>query len=225
MRALLLAYCPILLWVFVALHLMFLYILFKNYMQTKNPLYLMAGLVSVGLFYDSLILSMGSVLNDGALLKSLSQLRFVSHGALIPLLFPICAYALGWKKKGKTITWVFTGLLMALGIAEGFSNVLELSEVAGVCRYTSGAATPAWASAVSGILSFGTVIPLMLSGAVVWKKQKTPALFLSGFLMFAFSALGPATGNFDLIFLISMFGEVFMVLFFYLYANHNQKHS
>ena len=36
--------------------------------------------------------------------------------------------------------------------------------------------------------------------------------------MFAFSALGPATGNFDLIFLIGMFGELFMVLFFLLYG-------
>jgi hypothetical protein len=36
--------------------------------------------------------------------------------------------------------------------------------------------------------------------------------------MFAFSALGPATGNMDLIFFISMIGEVLMVLFFYLYS-------
>ena len=58
----------------------------------------------------------------------------------------------------------------------------------------------------------------MIVGIVVWAKQKTPRLFLAGFLMFAFSALGPATGNFDLIFYISMYGEVLMVLFFYLYA-------
>ncbi len=49
-------------------------------------------------------------------------------------------------------------------------------------------------------------------------KQKAPTLFLSGFLMFAFSALGPASGNFDLIFYISMYGEVLMALCFYLYG-------
>ena len=43
-------------------------------------------------------------------------------------------------------------------------------------------------------------------------------LFLSRFLMFAFSALGPASGSFDLIFFISMFGEVCMVLCLLLYA-------
>ena len=32
------------------------------------------------------------------------------------------------------------------------------------------------------------------------------------------NTLGPATGNMDLIFFISMFGELFMVLFLYLYA-------
>ena len=36
--------------------------------------------------------------------------------------------------------------------------------------------------------------------------------------MFAFSALGPATGNADPIFFISMFGELFILLFLYLYA-------
>ena len=42
-------------------------------------------------------------------------------------------------------------------------------------------------------------------------------------LMFAFAALGPATGNFDLIFLIGMFGELFMVLFFLLYGKTAAK--
>ena len=36
--------------------------------------------------------------------------------------------------------------------------------------------------------------------------------------MFFFSALGPATGNTDFLFLISMLGEVLMILFLILYA-------
>ena len=60
-------------------------------------------------------------------------------------------------------------------------------------------------------------------GVIVWARQKTPTLFLSGFLMFAFSALGPATGNFDLIFYISMFGEICMALFFLLYAKRKKE--
>ena len=61
-------------------------------------------------------------------------------------------------------------------------------------------------------------MPLILAGLWIWIKRKRPSLFLAGFLMFAFSALGPATGNTDLIFLIGMFGEVFMVFFFLLFG-------
>ena len=107
---------------------------------------------------------------------------------------------------------------MAAGMAGGFATVLELREVAGLVRYASGDATPGWARAVSSILSYGAVIPLIIAGVAVWIRQKTPLLFLSGFLMFAFSALGPASGNFDLIFFISMFGEICMVLCLLLYA-------
>ena len=59
---------------------------------------------------------------------------------------------------------------------------------------------------------------MMIAGVIVWIRKKTPHLFLSAFLMFVFSGLGPVTGNTDLIFFISMFGEMFMVLFLYLYA-------
>ena len=107
---------------------------------------------------------------------------------------------------------------MAAGLAEAAATVLEPDTIAGVTRLKAASSTPGWATAISNVLSFGTVIPLMIAGIIVWIKQKTPFLFLSGFFMFAFSALGPATGNTDLIFYISMFGEVLMVLFLYLYA-------
>ena len=223
MRDFLLAVCPAALWVITAAHALFIILALRAYAKSKSPLYLLIGLVAFGLFYDALILSLGGVMGDGPALRVLSRLRFVFHGALIPLLFPICAYALNFNKTWKTVVWVFTGVLIALGIAESFATVLSMQQVAGVVRYTSGEGTPAWAGAVSGVLSYGTVAPLILAGIVVWIKQKTPYLFLSGFLMFLFSALGPATGNFDLIFFISMFGEVCMALFFLLYARKKDR--
>ena len=175
-------------------------------------------MVALGLFYDALILSLGTVLPDGPMLAALSRVRFVAHGALIPLLFPICAYALTEKKGWRIFVWILTCVLLGAGIAEGFAVELELREVAGLLRYASSADTPAWAQAISAVLSYGAVVPLIIVGIIVWVKQKTPLLFLASFLMFAFSALGPATGNFDLIFFISMFGEVCMALCFLLYA-------
>ncbi len=223
MREMLLAACPILLWVIVAVHVVFMGMMFPKFKKTGNMLYLLSGLITFGLFYDALILALGGVMTEGPVLMTLSRVRFVSHGALIPLIFAICAYALDLKKIALKIVWIFTGILVVLGIAEGFAVELVVKNVANIVRYASGDGTPAWADAVSGVLSYGTVVPLMIVGIIVWIKQKTPTLFLSGFLMFLFSALGPATGNFDLIFFISMFGEVLMALYFYLYAQKKQK--
>ena len=226
MRNFLLASCPVLLWVITVFQLVMLICFFKKFNSTRNMLFLLSGLVCCGLFYDSLILSLGTVLQEGALLKAVSQVRYISHGALIPLLLPICAYALGFGKTGKTIVWVITGILMVLGIGSGITTQTVAEEI-GTVRYACDtAATPGWSYTVSSsVLAYGMVIPLVIAGIIVWIKQKTPALFLSGFLMFAFSALGPATGNFDLIYFISMFGELFMVLFFMVYANFNERHS
>ena len=223
MREFLLRICPVALWVIAAIELVIMLAAAKGSDKGKKPLHLLTALVCFGLFYDALIIALGSSLGEGPLFMFLSRLRFVFHGALIPLLFAICAYALGFNKTWKTIIWIFTGILIVLGVAEGFATELSVQQVAGVLRCKSGDGTPNWASAVSSILSYGTVIPLIIAGIVVWIKQKTPALFLAGFLMFAFSALGPATGNFDLIFFISMFGEVCMALFFLIYAKQREN--
>lgn len=223
MRDLLLRICPAALWVVAAIELAILLAAAKGSDKGKKPLHLLTALVCFGLFYDALIIALGSSLGEGPLFMFLSRLRFVFHGALIPLLFAICACALGFNKTWKTVVWIFTGLLIVLGVAEGFATELSVQRVAEVLRCKSGDGTPAWATAVSSILSYGTVVPLIVAGIIVWIKQKTPALFLAGFLMFAFSALGPATGNFDLIFFISMFGEVCMALFFLIYAKQREN--
>lgn len=226
MHEFLLSICPVMLWVITAFQLFMLLRFFKKYGETKNTLFLLSGLVCVGLFYDALILSLGSVLPEGGFLKGLSQVRYISHGGLIPLLLPICAYALDLQKTGKTIVWVITGILIALGLGSGIVTS-TVAEHVGTVRYAcEQATTPGWAYTVStSVLAYGMVIPLVIAGIIVWVKQKTPTLFFSGFLMFAFSALGPATGNFDLIFFISMFGEVCMVLFFMFYAKFNEAHK
>ena len=224
MHDFLLTWCPKLVWAFAAFHLLMLVVFFARYKKTKNALFLLSGLVTCGLFYDALILSLGTVLPEGFVLKALSQVRYISHGGLIPLLLPICAYALGWKKFGKILVWIVTGALIAVGLASGVVTSTAPENVALIRYACVKESTPGWAYTVStAVLAYGMVIPLIIAGLFVWIKQKTPALFLSGFFMFAFSALGPATGNFDLIFFISMAGEVLMVLFFFIYACVNQR--
>ena len=215
MLELLYASCPIALWIISVINLVFTVLLFRKYAKTKNMLFLLSGLLCVGLFYDAAILAFGTFMKEGALLMALSRLRYVLHGGLIPLIYALCAYALDAKGFWLKAVWAVTLILSVLGVADGCVRVIGPVTVANVCRYASVSA-PAWAETVNTFLTFGTVIPLMIAGIVVWKKQKTPKLFLAGFLMFAFSGLGAAC--LELMFYISMYGEVLMAAFFYLYA-------
>ena len=217
MREFIISNCPAMIWGIVAIEAVFALLLGIKYLKDRRLLTLCMLLIDIGLLLDALFIVLGAVV-PGGLPQAISRLRFISHGVLIPLIFPICGYGLKLGKKLMNAVWVLTAIVCALGFAEGVAVDLELRQVGELLRHASADTTPAWADAVGSILSFGTVIPLMIVGIVAWIKQKTPHLFLSGFLMFAFSALGPATGNADLIFFISMIGEVLMVLFFYLYA-------
>ena len=220
MREFLFASCPVMLWVITVVELVFTVLLFSRYAKTKNLLFLLSGLICVGLTYDALILALGSVMTEGAALMALSRLRYVFHGGLIPLIFLICAYALDFKGFWKLAAWAFTGILIVLGIADGCVRQIGATTVAGICRYASVYA-PAWAEIVNSLLTFGTVIPMMVAGIVVWVKQKTPHLFLSAFLMFLFSGLGAAC--LELMFYISMYGELLMALFLYFYAQKRAR--
>ena len=222
MRELLFASCPVMLWVISILELFFTLLLFRSYSGKRNIIYLLSGLICVGLTYDALILALGTFMKEGAALMALSRMRYVLHGGLIPLIFAICAYALNFKGFWKKAAWVLTGVLIALGIADGCIRVIGPTTVADVCRYASVSA-PAWADIVNSLLTFGTVIPMMIAGIVVWRRQKTPYLFLSAFLMFAFSGLGAAC--LELMFYISMYGELLMALFLYLYARFKSKET
>lgn len=220
MREILMASCMPAVWILSALHIVFMALLFPRYRKTGNILFLLSGILTVGLFYDALILALGSFMQEGALLMGLSRLRYVLHGTLIPLIFALCAYALNARGLWLKAVWAFTALLMILGIADGCVRTIAVETVAGITRYASVSA-PAWAEIVNSLLTFGTVIPLMIVGILVWVKQKTPHLFLAGFLMFAFSGLGAAC--LELMFYISMYGEVLMALFFYLYCLKKEK--
>ena len=195
--------------------------LLKRYLRTKRPLTLCVLLICVGLFIDAFLIAIGKPY--GGLPENISRVRFVAHGSLIPLLIPVCGYGLKAKPLTMKILWGLTGILIVLGIAHAFALNLEVTEYQDVIRHSMSASSPAWARTVSSILSFGTVLPLIVCGIITWIRQKNPFLFLSGILMFVFAGLGPAIGRFDLIFFISMFGELFMIAFALLYIIKDEK--
>ncbi|MBR4906837.1 MAG: hypothetical protein IKZ44_08255 [Clostridia bacterium] len=222
MRDFLIKICPIAIWCIVVGEIVIAALLFGLSARKHSKIARWAGILTLGLILDAAIIGLGSLLTPEAL-QTVSPVRFIAHGLLIPLLFPIMGYSLNFKKFLMFIVWSFTLALMALGVLQALKTPLVPETIANVTRMKAGEGTPEWADAISRVLSFGTVIPMMIVGVIVWIKEKTPHLFLAGFLMFAFSALGPATGNTDLIFFISMFGEILMVLFLYLYARAKAK--
>ncbi|MCQ2799095.1 MAG: hypothetical protein MJ220_04345 [Bacilli bacterium] len=217
------ASCLPVIWVIAVLELVILAFSIFRYVKTKSVITLLTACITFGLFYDALIIALGGFVDPSAA-PFISRLRFVSHGLLIPLLFPVCVHAMDLKKPWNLIIYGVTGVLMVAGLAEAIATKLDVVTIAGIARMASvKGVTPKWAETISSILSFGTVIPMMAAGIYVWIKQKNPFLFLSGFLMFAFSALGPATGNAQFIFYISMYGELLMVAFMLLYAIKKEK--
>ncbi len=217
MREFLLSKAPLIIWAVIAVEIILLILLFKQFGKHKNAVSLLAAFVDLGLIYDALIIALGKILPDN-LLVTLSQYRFVFHGLLVPLLLPISAMSAGMKTPLKILVWIITLAIMAGGVWMGLNCKLELKELAGLTRYVSSNESLVLVKIIENALSFGTVIPLMIAGVFTLIRKKNIHILLSGLFMFAFSALGPATGNTDLIFLISMFGEVLMILFMYFYV-------
>lgn len=205
-------------WVIAALNLLLIVLSVRKYRKNGSSVLLLTALITAGLLVDSFLIGLGAFV-DISLLKGISRIRFISHGVLIPLVFPICSLVLDLRKPFSTAVYVLTAVMMALGFAEAVCTSLDVVTIAGISRMAAVKdLTPLWAQTVTNILNFGTVIPLMICGLVVWFRKKTPCVFLSGLLMFVFSALGPATGNTGYIFYISMYGEVLMIAFLYLYG-------
>lgn len=185
--------------------------------QSKKNLNILIFAVCFGLFIDAAIMGLGSIIGVGNFLHNLSQIRYILHGVLVPLLIPIAFYSYGIENKtAKIVLWSVTGAVILLGVVMGFMIKTEPVIEGGVLRYATSADSPRIAVIVENALSFGGVIPLLIIGLIHLIIHKSPFLFLSGLFMFAFSAIAPATGNMNLNFLTTMFGEDFMVLFFLL---------
>ena len=71
--------------------------------------------------------------------------------------------------------------------------------------------------AIFTLINVICVIYMIIVGIILYIRKKDYYFFLSGFLMLIFAAVGPATGTFYLIFLLSIYGEILMVIFLYLF--------
>ncbi|MBR0385609.1 MAG: hypothetical protein IJI05_03585 [Erysipelotrichaceae bacterium] len=190
---------------------------------------LLTGILCIGLFYDSLILASGCFLEYGTLFHHLSQLRYILHCTLIPLLFPICAYTMTDNKKIIRIVWFVSIVIMILGLAGGLMVVTEPRTVGAIRRYASSDLTGKFSNTLTSMLDTVPVFIMIGIGIYFWIKKKNPNMFFAGFFMLLFTLLGIFLGrdpsgdrSMSLMFYISMFGEALMVFFLWRFIRKKQ---
>jgi len=216
-------------WAICVLELALLVFMIIRFIKTKSLITIVIACITFGLFFDAFIIALGSF-GDASALKGISQWRFILHGLLIPLMFIVCLFALELKKPWNYVVLGVTVALMIAGVAEGSSVQIGLQNGI-VSRFKALDDNPSWITAVTNVLNFGTVFPLIGVGVYVWIKQKNPFLFLAGISMLGFTILGIFANIFtkvgevkgDYMFFISMYGEILMVTFMQLYAIKKEK--
>ena len=62
---------------------------------------------------------------------------------------------------------------------------------------------------------------MIVVGVLLFIKKKEYFFFLSGFFMLLFSAIGPAVGMSELNYILSIYGEILMIIFLYLFFKKN----
>ena len=209
------------LWAMTAFDAVAIYFMLKEFKTGKvDQIPLLTGILCLGLFYDSLILASGCFLQYGTLFHHLSQLRYILHCTLIPLLFPICAYSLTENKTIVRIAWIFALIVMVLGLVGGLTVVTEPRTVGMIRRYASSDLTGKFSSTLTSLLDTVPVFIMIGIGIYLWIRKKNPNMFFAGFFMLLFTLLGIFLGkdpsgdrSQSLMFYISMFGEALMVYF------------
>ena len=136
-------------------------------------------LLLASISYDNLILSVGSLIGEGELLKSLSMLRFLFHYLVVPLFIVIAVELVhragaAWANTiTRVLSWVLALGLGGFEVATQFFG-LELVPVtfAGILRYT--------VAEVSELPIVTILINLfvLLIGIGIWIRLKWPWLFV-----------------------------------------------
>ncbi|MBQ4252639.1 MAG: hypothetical protein II704_06305, partial [Erysipelotrichaceae bacterium] len=128
--------------------------------------------------------------------------------------------SLNADRKIIKVTWIISGIIMALGLAAGLTVITEPRTVGAIKRYASSDLTGRFSSTLTSLLDTVPVFIMIGAGIYLWIRKKNPNMFLAGFFMLLFTLLGIFLGKgpsgdktMSLMFYISMFGEALMVCF------------
>ncbi|MEO1288308.1 MAG: hypothetical protein AAFV93_11110 [Chloroflexota bacterium] len=180
----------------------------RLYLSERISYTLIATLTVLGLFYDNLIIGLGSFIGEGSLLKLLNSGRFYIHALVTPLLI-IFAYGvlqqlLDKNKYDKIWHSAFCVLAVVMVVLGSISDIFNLTLIAkfeaGTLRYINDATH---GPPIPAII---TIVVMIIVGFVIWRYVGWSWLALGSIVMFVAAAVG-ASSN-----LIANIGEVVFVL-------------
>jgi len=176
----------------------------------------LVALISAGLFYDNLIVSLGATIGAGDLLQMLSWPRFAMHALLTPFMMIAAtqiavAGGVQWAgdRRWRIFIWVLAVLMILLGV---FESLVGLETVPacfdGILRYTANLYPShfcyAGQESVSGSgppipAIVGNIVTLVI-GFAIWRRNGWVWLIVGALVMFAaatvpIGAFGMAASN------------------------------
>jgi len=194
------------------------------YLNTKDIILIFFLIEIFGLIYDGAIILLGFLMSGGILLF-FNRLRFILHGILVPLLILFSAYAL--KSTGRVfyVQLIILIILSIIGMIAGIIAKLKIVEDAVLKRYTFNEDKTSLIMIIFNVMNIGSVLYMIVVGVLLLIRSKEYYFFLAGIFMLIFSAIGPAIGKIELNYLLSMYGEVLMVVFLYLFFKNNGEEN
>ncbi|WP_203568830.1 hypothetical protein [Aestuariimicrobium ganziense] len=170
-------------------------------------------LVVAALVYDNLVLGIGRWIGEGSLLEGLNLARYWIHAAITPVLVAWALHTLrragfSWA-QARWYQVASIAASLALTVAEYFLEVqgltLEPQQEFGVLSYNSTEPASGPPLMVLVVAAF-----LVVAGALLWKKQGWPWLFVGAVIMTIGSGVevpvdsGAITNLFELVLLVSI---------------------
>ncbi|MEA5622078.1 hypothetical protein [Nostoc sp. UHCC 0251] len=181
----------------------------RLWQQSTSLAMIVLPIVLVSMSYDNLILSIGSLIGEGELLKTLCMLRFLLHYLVVPLFIVIgveIAHRAGasWANRVvRVLSWVIALGLTAIDVATHYIG-LELVpiEFAGILRYH--------VANLSGppINTILVNLFVLLIGIGIWFRLKWPWLFLGTLV----SLIGNAIPSYAVGTLAGSYSELVMAI-------------